>query len=564
MDARARWLPRLWALALTVLLLWPALGRGVVLSYDMVWVPDLALRPDFLGVGPALPRAVPSDAVVAVLDELLPGMLLQKVVLLGAVLAGGCGAAELVRSPSLPARLSAVSVYVWSAYVVERAVLGQWPLLLALAVLPWLLRAAVRTREQGRLTVGLPTLLVVGSLSAVSGLACAVLTLAFGWRRRGTVRWWLVAAVLAANAPWLVAGLLHAPTATSSALGARVFALHDEGSVPGPLAALTSGGVWNAEVVPASRTGAAGWLALLLVGLAVLGVRGWLRVTARRDVAAYVGCWLVGWLVAVVSYAAPGPAGVLAAHVPGAGLLRDGSRLLLLGLPLAAVTCGHGAAALSGLVRSGAPRVALAVACVLLPLALMPDAAGGSSGRLGAVEYPMAYDALARAVARQHGPGDLLVLPFTSYRAPAWNHHRSVLDPTGRHQPRDYVASDDLVVSGQEVPGEDPRDPAVRAALRRPTAQQRSRDLARAGVGLVVSDRSAPGHAPAVSGRVVLRSGALTLTRLGDVRARRVPGGWWPAMALAWLLFLAGPVTDLARRLRTPPTMDDAERRTDW
>src|SRR3546814_16106233 len=63
------------------LLLGPALGRGYVLSYDMVWVPDLALRTDFLGVDSALPRAVPSDAVVSVLDELVPGMLLQKLVL---------------------------------------------------------------------------------------------------------------------------------------------------------------------------------------------------------------------------------------------------------------------------------------------------------------------------------------------------------------------------------------------------------------------------------------------------------------------------------------------------
>ena len=63
----------LWSLALALLLLGPALGPGYVLSYDMVWVPDLALRPDFLGLGSGLPRAVPSDAVVSVLDEVVPG-----------------------------------------------------------------------------------------------------------------------------------------------------------------------------------------------------------------------------------------------------------------------------------------------------------------------------------------------------------------------------------------------------------------------------------------------------------------------------------------------------------
>ena len=48
-----------------VLMLGGALGPGYVLSYDMVWVPDLARDADVWGVGTALPRAVPSDAVVA-------------------------------------------------------------------------------------------------------------------------------------------------------------------------------------------------------------------------------------------------------------------------------------------------------------------------------------------------------------------------------------------------------------------------------------------------------------------------------------------------------------------
>ena len=87
-----RVLPCAWSLALALLMLGPALGPGYVLSYDMVWVPDLALRPDFLGLGSGLPRAVPSDAVVSVLDELVPGMVLQKLVLLAVLTLGGVGA----------------------------------------------------------------------------------------------------------------------------------------------------------------------------------------------------------------------------------------------------------------------------------------------------------------------------------------------------------------------------------------------------------------------------------------------------------------------------------------
>ena len=49
----------LWALALALLVLGPALGYGFLLVRDMVWVPDLALRADALGLGSGLPRAVP-------------------------------------------------------------------------------------------------------------------------------------------------------------------------------------------------------------------------------------------------------------------------------------------------------------------------------------------------------------------------------------------------------------------------------------------------------------------------------------------------------------------------
>ena len=80
-----------------LLVLGPALGPGFLLVRDMVWVPDLALRADSLGLGSGLPRAVPSDAVVAVLDEIVPGMLLQKLVLVPALAAGGVGAARLLR-----------------------------------------------------------------------------------------------------------------------------------------------------------------------------------------------------------------------------------------------------------------------------------------------------------------------------------------------------------------------------------------------------------------------------------------------------------------------------------
>ena len=169
------------------------------------------------------------------------------------------GAARLTED-SLVARLVAVTVYVWSPFVAERLVVGHWPVLVGYAALPWVVDAARAWRATGRLPLRLWWLVPLGSLSASAGLATAVALVAFAVAR-GRARW-LVALVVAGNVPWLVSGVLHAGDAVTSATGASTFALHGEGSVPAPLAALTLGGIWNSEVVPSSRTGVLGWVSL--------------------------------------------------------------------------------------------------------------------------------------------------------------------------------------------------------------------------------------------------------------------------------------------------------------
>ncbi len=119
---------RAWPWVLAVLLLGPALAPGFVLTYDMVWVPDLSLTPDAVGVGPGLPRAVPSDAMLSVLDTVVGGMVWQKLVLVGALVSAGLGAMALTAGLGLPARCAA-----------------------AYGALPWLVLGARRHAREGRL-----------------------------------------------------------------------------------------------------------------------------------------------------------------------------------------------------------------------------------------------------------------------------------------------------------------------------------------------------------------------------------------------------------------------------
>ena len=90
--------------------------------------------------------------------------------------------------------------------------------------------------------------------------------------------------------------------------------------------------------------------------LVVLGLPRWWRLLGRRDAVTLAACWTVGLLAALVTWAIPDAVGWVAAHVPGGGLLRDGSRLLLLCAPAVATVSGVAVARVADLLDAGAAR----------------------------------------------------------------------------------------------------------------------------------------------------------------------------------------------------------------
>ena len=86
-----------WVALLSLLVIGPALLPGFVLSYDLVFTPQQVLLPGSIGVGSGLPRAVPQDAVVALVETVVPGMLVEKLVLLAIPLLAGTGMLRLLR-----------------------------------------------------------------------------------------------------------------------------------------------------------------------------------------------------------------------------------------------------------------------------------------------------------------------------------------------------------------------------------------------------------------------------------------------------------------------------------
>lgn len=450
-------------LALAVLALAPVLvGRGFLLVGDMVFVPDPPLNRGLLGLSAAVPRAVPSDLVAAVLSQAVSAQVVQRMLLVAVFVLAASGGARLLAGCSVPARATAAVLLAWNPYVAERLALGQWAVLLGYAALPWVAVGAARVRrgEVG----GRPALLLalaVAALTPTGGLvagATALAVLAAGRAWRCCVL--LLPALAILNAPWLLPALLRPAGLVPTPEGVAAFAARADTPLGVAGSLLSLGGIWDGDAVPPGR-GAGGLVPvtlLLLAGFAVgtvLLLRGraplWPRPLAAGLVAAAVGSLVIA-AAGATPVLRPGLE-QLVRHLPAAGLLRDGPRHLGPLAVLEAASLGLAAEALAR--RLPGWRRAFAVLAAAVPVLLLPGLAGGLSGRWGTADYPAAWSAARHAVEADTTPGALLALPWSAYRAPAWNDHRTVLDPATKAFGRRVVADDRLRVGRSVVPGED-------------------------------------------------------------------------------------------------------------
>jgi hypothetical protein len=469
--------------ALALLALGPLLGRGYVLTYDMVFVPRMELLRGLLGLDTAVARAVPADLLVALASRLVPADVVQKLLLAGAMVAAAAGAARLVPTRGLAARAAAAALYAWNPFVYERLVMGHWGLLVSYAALPWAADAAVALRAAGagptthvpsgalrRLVAALAVAAFgspAGGVIAAGVVLCVVATPPWPGpgrtplRRAGLV----VASALVVNAPWLVPSLLRPGGVPARPAGAGAFASRPDGPLGTVGSLIGLGGIWNAQAVPPGL-GSWPWLAGFTVVLAVMaaGVPPLLR---RLEPGAAAGLLLAAGvgLVVAAAYAVPGLrvlVDLAVAKLPGGGLVRDAQKFVA---PLAlveAVAFGLGVERLLAASWGGPVERALrwrrlaAAGLVAAPVLLLPALAWGAAGRLAAVRYPPAFAEARAAMAADPVPGAVLVLPWHLYMTHPWNGDRVLLDPAQRWFTRRAVGNDDLELAGMTVPGEDP------------------------------------------------------------------------------------------------------------
>jgi len=475
----AAWWAALAGLLLGLLAVGPALARGFVLSYDMVFVPQPPFTPALLGLAGGAARPVPSDAVVAVAARLVPADILQKLVLLSIFTLACSGAAALLadgwrartgkRAPLL-ACLAAGVYYTWNPYLAERLVMGQWAMLLGYAGLPWVLRLLCTGPER----IGRPRLVLTLLPAAISGfagmtitgLAAAPAALAGGGRGRRAGRLAVVSATcLLLSLPWIIPSLIEPVRADPA--GANLFAARADTPFGSLGSLLTLSGIWNAQAVPLGYGGlpAAFWLVVVTVAGA-----GYVLLARPGRLAPGLGAaGLIGLAVAALGVSSPGRAVLrdLISAWAGFAVLRDGQQYVA-ALALAEATglgaCvawaaqrvhrrpGHGGERGAGPDASvGLGTAALGVAAVLAPVLLLPGMAWGSSGRLHAVRYPADWMTARQLIDADPVPGTVLLLPWAQYRRYRWNDGEAVFDPWPRLLARDVIANDALTVGSQTV-----------------------------------------------------------------------------------------------------------------
>jgi hypothetical protein len=503
-------------LCLGLLALGPGLRRGFLLSYDMVFVPRMPFGAALPGLAP--PRAVPSDLVIAVASRIVPGDIVQKLVLLAVFVLACAGAAALLDREPLLARLVGGVFYAWNPYVGERLIIGQWALLLGYAGLPWVLRAIISPNRPGwRWTARLCLSLVpavIGGFAAMAITALVVVPVAL-FARNGRRAAIALAALVTGSLPWLIPALQHPVYADPA--GVAAFAARADTPFGSAGSVLMLGGIWNAQTVPKGYGGAwsALWLAVVIVALA-----GYLAVArpARRWPGLGVAA-IAGLLIACIGVTAPGRdllRSVTSAW-PGAAVLRDAQQFVA-PLALAGAT-GFGVVVARAMkpgdekARLDRSGVALAVLALVAPVLLLPGLAWGAAGRLRPAWYPAAWLAAARTIDASPARGAVLLLPWESYRRPAWNHGEAVFDPWSKLLSRPVIWNDGTRVGHVGLAPDDPRARRLDAAIR--GRGPLTAALGAAGVRFMVNDVDGPGPGARLPGAVVLvaRPG-LTVYRL--------------------------------------------------
>lgn len=498
-------------LAAGLVVLGPALAPGFLLVYDMVFVPEPNFGTRALGLDGSVPRAVPNDLMVSVLSLLLPGWVVQKVLLIAVFVLVGAGMGALVRTR--PGAAVAAVAACWNPYVAERLALGHWAFLLGYALIPWVARSAAgvvggEPAAYRRLAFWVLLASLCGSTAALMATLTAFLVLALpssgrvrpqpGARLRGMAVLGLMTVL--ANAAWWVPAVLIPGRLPADPQGVAAFAARADSPLGLVASLITGGGVWHERLWPSERGSMVFALVMLLVAVASVVWLVWRWHSAHPAASGILTAGIVGIVLAAAgSTALVEGATAVVTRIPGGGLIRDGHKFVAPWMILVACAVGNvGDDLWAGWRRQGVStllspftRSTLILGLALLPVVTMPSLAFGAFRGWGAADYPDSYLAAASHV-DSHDDASVASFPWTLYRRYAWNRGDVVLDPWPRLVESRVLVNDDLPLSTVTVAGEDKAADRVGEAVASGDPAEVRRALHDVGARFVLFHRDQP------------------------------------------------------------------------
>lgn len=484
---------------LSLLVFSPLLGRGYVLSLDMIFAPDASHVDYLLSVkGPLYYGRLPFVLLLDGLGLLLEDWLIQKLVLLSLPVLCGSSAYAACTSRSRVGRLFAGTLYAVNPFVYVRLLAGHWYFLLGYAFLPLAIVAFYRHLHPDS-DGGLPravwwaTVVSVFDPHATVLLAVAGVCVAAGLfvgrtapgvrhtravvRRFGTY----VVCCAAVNAYWLLPAVVGSPDTRLATIDAADLVAF------GPTATLASNvplsvamlyGFWR----PGYLTTVAvltPWVTYALFGvLLFLVVDGAVRHRTDALVPGLALFSLVGFTLALGT-STPVSEPVFESLVETLPILRgmrDSQKFAGL-LAVAYALLGglgvdHGwrafserTSALSDVevtrptsVGFGRTRLVTGLFVLLVlsvPLAYAAPMVGGLAGQLESTDYPREWNDADDYLSERSGQFRVLVLPWHQYVAFSWT-SRTIANPAELFFGPSTIAGHNVEVAGIESRASDP------------------------------------------------------------------------------------------------------------
>lgn len=516
--------------ALSLLVCFPLLEPGYVLSLDMVFAPNA----DYVQFGlhtkgplyyGRLPFLFALDTLALVVDDWLiqKAILLAIPVLCGLSMTAACSVRD---AQTRTGALFAGTLYAVNPFVYVRLLTGHWYFLLSYAFVPLAVVAIDRFLDDEEASLK-PLAAAVGwtTLVSVFDPHATVLVALGGWclfavrawdgarsgshrrsalavsRRFGTFS--LVAAVV--NAYWLLPAVVAAVgggTHLTTISGADLTVFSARGTIAGnvPLSAAMLYGFWRGGATTTMDLlplWAVGLLFAAVLFLAVSGaVRDWGETRTR-------GVALAGLLAFVLSLGVSTAFSeplfeTLTTLVPPLRGMRDSQKFVGL---LVFAYAFFGARGVDGVVAgvraappvldSGRlprlPLLALVCLTLLTPLAYTAPMVTGLDGQLDSTTYPESWHAANDylGAGEEETAGRALFLPWHGYLSVSWTDGR-IASPAPLFFDRPVVTSQRLDVGGIDTRATDPTHRRVTDALADPSSPTLDEELAAVGVEYVI------------------------------------------------------------------------------